>query len=144
MKKETIKGRIIRILDTRTVIINLGTDDGITNDSYFNILGDPEEIIDPFTKDVLGKVNVVKAKLKALQAYEKFTIASTSWISFSFKGTTSLNLGISNLFETEKIDEGELKVAESEIQPWKARSESPVRVGDIITVEVEREEQEKL
>jgi hypothetical protein len=137
MAKKTIKGKIIRIIDTRTVIINLGTKDGITNDSYFNILGEPEEIIDPFTKDILGSVNIVKAKLKASQAYEKFTIATTSWISHSIKFRNPLSASLADIYETVEVDEGELRVDKSKIQPWKAKSELPVNIGDTITVEVD-------
>jgi hypothetical protein len=139
MAKITIKGKIIRIIDTRTVIINLGTKDGITNDSYFNILGEPEEIIDPFTQDILGSVNIVKAKLKASQAYEKFTIATTSWISHSIKLNNPLSASLADIYETVEVDEGELRVDKSQIQPWKAKSELPVKIGDIITVEVNEE-----
>lgn len=140
MAMKTINGKIIRILDTKTVIINLGTKDGITNASYFNILGEPEDIIDPFTKDVLGRVNVVKAKLKTSHADEKFTIASTKWIQHNLKFTNTLNVGFGNLFEEQEVDEGELKVENSEIEPWKAKSETPVKVGDVVTVEIEIEE----
>jgi len=137
MAKKIIKGKIIRIIDTRTVIINLGTLDGITVDSYFNILGEPEDIIDPFSMDVLGSVNIVKAKLKASQAYEKFTIASTNWISHNLKVSNPFSLNLSEMIETTKVDEGELKVDKSEIQPWKAKSEMPVKIGDTVTVEIE-------
>lgn len=139
MAKKTIRGKIIRIIDTRTVIINLGTKDGITNDSYFNILGEPEEIIDPFSKEILGAVNIVKAKLKASQAYEKFTIATTSWVRHSIKLKDPLSASLADMYETVEVDEGELRVDKSQIQPWKAKSELPVKIGDTVTVEVDEE-----
>ncbi len=64
-------GKIIRIVDKTTAIINLGKNHGIKDSSIFSIIGNPEPIIDPF-----------------------------------------------------------------DLQPRKAKSETPVRVGDIVEVEV--------
>ncbi len=61
MPSKKIKGKIIRILDKRTVMINLGIQDGIKNTSIFHILGKPEPVIDPFTEIELGIVNVSKS-----------------------------------------------------------------------------------
>ena len=139
MAKETLTGKIIRIVDSKTIIINLGTSDGITDNSYFNLIGEPEEIIDPFSNEKLGSVNIVKAKLKTSQAYEKFTIATTNWSTTRFKVPGVVFPGMRDLFDTEVIDEGDLRVNKSEMEPWKAKSESPVKVGDIVTVEVEED-----
>lgn len=131
-----IQGNIIRIVDKTTVIINLGKKDGIKGDSIFRILGNPEQIIDPFTKENLGLVTIVKAKVKAAQIYEKFTIATTRWSSIRLKLQATLGTQISSLFDTEDVDEGELLVNSSDLQPWKAKSEIPVKVGDIVMVEI--------
>ena len=140
MAKKTIKGKIIRIVDNRTVIINLGKKDGVTDKSYFQIVGESEDIVDPFTKEKLGAVNIVKANLKASNTFEKFTIATTKWETTSLKFQSSLAQQMQDFIKTEEIDEGELKVDESEIQPWKAKSELPVRLGDTVTVDVEETE----
>lgn len=144
MSKEKIKGKIIRIIDKKTVVINLGEEHGIDNSSVFYILGEPEEIIDPFNNDILGTVNVTKTRVKASQVFDKFTIATTSW-----KVTTYNPISIySSLFKSETItqtvDEGELKVDPDDLQPWKARSETPVKVGDEVEVTVEIEEEQEL
>ena len=136
MNKKTIKGKIIRILDERTAIINLGTRDGVKEYSFFQILGEPEAVIDPFTKKELGKVTVLKAKLKTSQVYDKFTIATTRWIQSNIKGLRPFT-GILGLMETETIDEGDMRVDHKEIEPWKAQSENTVRVGDVVSVEID-------
>lgn len=133
-----IQGRIIRILDRRTAIINLGKNAGITNSSVFHILGDPETIVDPFSEEELGEIAVVKSKLKAEQVYDKFTIATTKWTIDILKGSffRSILSPYSDITETQIVDEGEMVVAPEDLQPWKAKSETPVRVGDIVEVEV--------
>jgi len=145
MPTKTIKGKIIRILDKRTVIINLGRERGIKESSIFYILGTPESVIDPFSKEELGRVTVTKSRVKATQVFEKFVIASTTWVN---KTQTFLNKDILAAITSmekvqgvetvsEKVDEGELNVKESDIQPWKAKSQIPVLIGDEVEVEVE-------
>lgn len=131
-----IQGKIIRILDKRTVIINLGKNNNINDSSVFSILGNPEPVVDPFTQEELGLVSVVKAKVKAVQVHDKFTIASTKWLSTHFKLTANLATQLGALFDTEMVDQGELLVNSTDVQPWKAKSETPVRVGDIVEVQV--------
>lgn len=132
-----LHGKIIRIVDKTTVIINLGKNHGIKDSSVFSIIGNPEPIIDPFTKEELGLVSVVKAKVKAAQVHDKFTIASTKWTKIGLKLVTpGFAAQISSLFDTETVDQGELLVNSTDLQPWKAKSETPVKVGDIVEVEV--------
>jgi hypothetical protein len=146
MATEKIKGKIVRILDKRTVVINLGSKNGIGNNSVFHILGEPEKVIDPDTNETLGTVKVSKSRVRASQVFDRFTVATTSWknTSYSFPGLRVSELlgysGISGIPTTEEIDEGELNVDVADIRPWKAKSESPVKVGDEVEVNVDVEE----
>lgn len=133
---KTIKGKIIRIIDKRTVIINLGKEHGVETDAVFSIMGDPEQIIDPDTKEILGEVKIVKSRVKAKEVAEKFTIASTKWVTTNAKVLSLFFSNIDKTIERREIDEGELLVDESEVQPWKAKSESPVKIGDTVQVEI--------
>ncbi len=130
-----IRGRIIRILDPKTVIINLGRKDGIQDDSVFSILGEPETVVDPFSREELGQVTVVKSRLGSSQVYDKMTIATTTWVD------TKLSRLVTNLLGTMEttrvsVDEGELRVKQEDIQPWKAKSESTVQLGDVVEVTI--------
>ena len=131
-----IQGRIIRILDTKTVIINLGRKHGIQMGSIFEILGEPEAVIDPFDDDrVLGTVLVVKGRVVALQVFDEFTIARTKWTQVSTRLLSADDV-LAPFVESKTIDEGELLVDPNEVQPWKAQSEIPVQVGDSVRVDV--------
>jgi len=123
--REKIKGRIIRILDGKTVVINLGRDHGIQRESIFYILGEPEKVIDPVTKEELGAVAVNKAKVVASQVFDKFTIATAPYASQD----------LSALFRTE-VD---LPIDPNDVRPWKAISESTIKVGDEVEVTVPSE-----
>ena len=135
-----VTGQIIRILDKRTVIINRGKEDGITDQTVFRILGGPEEIIDPISHETLGAVTVVKSRVKAQRAYDKFTIATTKWTDYDrTPGRLSQTALLDSLLGATipvKVDEGELLVDPEQVQPWKVRTESPVRVGDTVEAEV--------
>ncbi len=134
---ETIlTGNIIRIIDKRTVIINLGSKDGVDSNSIFSIMGEPEKIIDPNTHDELGEVTIVKSRVKAKEVAEKFTIATTKWQHSTFSLFDSVFAGMKKNVQTLETDEGELNVDELDIQPWKAKSESTIKVGDIIKVKI--------
>jgi hypothetical protein len=134
----TLQGKVIRILDERTIMINLGDKDGVTTENIFKIFGEPEEIIDPETQEVLGRLSVTKASVKATQVYERFTIASTRWVERTYAPIISTGSGFAEIFgfSDEERDEGKLNVDPSEVQPWKARSEELVRVGDVVFTEV--------
>lgn len=140
-----ITGRIIRILDKRTVIINLGSLDGVTTSSVFSIMGEPEPVIDPQTNEELGKVTVVKARVKAVEVAERFTIATSRWTETRVKlldTVFNLQLVMGYESETEVIDEGELNVKTSEIEPWKAKSVIPVKIGDKVEVSIRDKDEE--
>lgn len=141
MAKTKLRGRIVRILDAKTVVINLGRENGINNSSLFHILGDPEHVIDPETNESLGTVNVSKGRVRASQVFDKFTIARTQWVNYVASSNLFEFWGASGVSGTERVevDEGDLRVRTSEIQPWKAKSEIPVRIGDEVEVEVDLE-----
>lgn len=134
-----ISGKIIRIIDRRTVIINLGKNDGIKEDSVFSIMGSPEQISDPDTSEILGEVTIVKSRVKAKEVAEKFTIATTKWETYQINTFNKLIKVFADNVDTYEQDEGELLVEEKDIQPWKAKSESPVKVGDIVQVKIKNE-----
>ncbi|MET0648636.1 MAG: hypothetical protein ABW208_18650 [Pyrinomonadaceae bacterium] len=140
MARVKLTGRIIRILDTRTVVINLGREHGITDASIFRILGEPEQIIDPVTNEVLGSVKVTKTRVRATQVFDKFTTASTTWVEHGVAVSEAINLARIFGSTQNTVDEGELNVSPEDIRPWKAKSESPVKVGDTVEVYVEQPE----
>ncbi len=100
----------------------------------FHILADPEDVVDPETNEVLGSVKVTKGRVRALQVSEKFTIATSSW-------TESVINPLANFISTyqQQVDET-LKIERTRTEPWKGKSEIPVRVGDEVEVLVEMDE----
>ena len=50
-----IQGRVIRIFDRRSLVLNVGTADGVSSGMRFGIWTPREEIVDPETFDTWGR-----------------------------------------------------------------------------------------
>lgn len=131
-----LRGRIIRIVDPKTVIINLGSKQGVTHQSVFKILGDDEEIVDPFTNRTLGRISVVKGRVKAATVDDAYTIARahSNWPT----GETYPP----RYDPFDEIMDEKLTVDHEDLQPWKALSEEPVKLGDEVETSIWEDEDE--
>lgn len=73
-----IRGKVARVLNSREIAINVGSENGVSEGMYFHVL-DPnrEDILDPDTKEVLGSVERPKVKVKVVHVQDKLSVAST-------------------------------------------------------------------
>lgn len=74
---ERIVGKVARVNSDREVVINRGAEHGVTADDYFYVKGDPIEVIDPDTQELLGSVTATKAVVQVREVGPKFCIART-------------------------------------------------------------------
>ncbi len=75
---QPIRGTVARVLNTREIAINLGTEHGITIGMYFDVMDAEEsDIIDPNTKEMLGSIERPKIRMKITHIEEKLSVAST-------------------------------------------------------------------
>ena len=70
-----IKGKISAIINSYTVALNIGENKGVSEGMKFNILYPEIVIPDPETKQELGRLNYVKARIKIIKVYDKFCVA---------------------------------------------------------------------
>lgn len=143
--KETIHGKVAKILNSRELVINCGTNQGVKLGMYFDVF-DPkaQEIKDPETQEILGSIDRSKVRVKVTKVQIKICIAST------YK-STKVNIGGAGLgptgfartlmppkmvtkYETLKTDE----------QTWEdlSEEESYVKIGDPVVQVIEVEEDE--
>lgn len=131
-KKTPIKGKVARILNSRELIINRGSDDGVMVDMKFAVL-DPnaEDIVDPDTKEVLGSVYRPKVELEIARVEPRLSLARTFRTTRINVGGQGGGLDLSRLFMPPKYEYryDSLKTTES---TWEDLSEedSYVKVGD--------------
>ena len=123
-----LKGKIARILDSRQVIINIGSLGGVKLGMYFDILdASGQDVLDPGTNELLGSLNRTKAHLKVIQVLDKMSVASTyrevTTDPFSFAQALMMGrFGSTTTTETLKTelnapeDASEVRVGDSVIQ----------------------------
>jgi hypothetical protein len=142
MARKTLSGRIIRILDNTTVIVNLGSSDGITSETVFSVLGEPEDVVDPETTEVLGTVSIVKGRVRAKSVSDKFTICTSTWKAYAFEQLLGMMALGAKGQGTVSEEGGAWRVLDKDVKPWRAVSEDFVRVGDQVETTIDvRDEQ---
>jgi len=122
-----IRGKVARILNTREVVINRGTKDGVRRGMTFAIL-DPNmsDVVDPETGEVLGTIERPKVHVRAVEVEEKLTVAKT--YRFHYEGGTIFT-GVAGLFEPRRKVYDSLEMDDD---TWSELDEddSYVKVGD--------------
>lgn len=73
-----IRGKVAQILNTRDLVINLGSVNGVTLGMYFDVM-DPKgtDIEDPDTGEVLGSIERPKVRVKISRVETRLSMAST-------------------------------------------------------------------
>lgn len=139
-----VRGKVAKILNSREIVINLGSDQGVTEGMIFNVL-DPsgEDIKDPDTGRTLGSLRRTKLQVRVNAVQEKMAVAIT------FKKTTyhignvvlpsrqtafeSQFASIAKLLDVKRtvVKEETLKKPEGTYDPLDEK-DSYVKVGDIV------------
>ena len=83
-----IMGRIVRIIDPTTLIINRGTNHGVKNGMTFIIFEEGEEVIDPDTGESLGKYELVKGIVEVTNVQENMSQVRPPFENTSHSPTT--------------------------------------------------------
>jgi hypothetical protein len=88
---EALSGKVAKILNSRELVINIGSNRGVTVGMFFEVL-DPkgEDIVDPDSGETLGSVDRPKVKVKITRVLDKMSVASTYQ-------STRINVGGSGL-----------------------------------------------
>ena len=72
-----IKGKVAAIKSDYAIIINKGSEDGVREGMRFRIYEEGEDIKDPDTNEILGKLEYIKANVKVKFSSEKYSWAET-------------------------------------------------------------------
>jgi len=78
MMENLIKGHVAGVLNERELIINVGSDDGVTLGMKFKILSDSSIIVkDPITDEEIGEIDREKIRVKCIEVQEKLSVCTT-------------------------------------------------------------------
>lgn len=72
-----IEGKIAKIVDEYTVILNVGSADGVKEGVTFVIFDQGDEVADPDTGESLGRWEIVKGRVMVSHVQERISTAST-------------------------------------------------------------------
>lgn len=141
-EKKTICGRVAQILNSRELVINLGTEQGVEFGMYFDVL-DPkgQEIKDPVTKKVLGSIDRPKVRVKVTKVQAKICIASTYKKTEVNIGGHGVGIGgFANALMPPKLVI-EYETFKTDEQTWEdlSEEESYVKIGDPVVQVIETE-----
>ncbi|HDS73950.1 MAG TPA: hypothetical protein ENN56_00265 [Firmicutes bacterium] len=68
-----IEGRIVRIIDERTLIANVGSVAGVSVGDEFVVIQSMDQVVDPETNEELGTWEMIKARLIAIHVQSRLT-----------------------------------------------------------------------
>lgn len=122
-------GKVIRILDDKKIIINLGYNDGIGNDDRFEIYEPGKDIIDPETKESLGSFDYVKARVSAIDVQPGFSIVSDITTSRETISRGGLSALAQTKKEITKTTVHSLPIDDKQADPQKIKNEL-IQIGD--------------
>jgi hypothetical protein len=122
-------GKVIRIFDETTLLVNIGSKDGMKRGDGVFIVETGEEITDPDTGESLGALETVKAELTAVDVQERITVLKTIGSE-----AHDANLPLSARMVRDSVRSGgdreKMTVVHGEMAGLP--SPAPVRVGDTV------------
>jgi hypothetical protein len=118
-----IEGKVAKIIDEYTVVINKGSDNGVEENMRFIIYEKGKEIIDPDSKESLGYFEYVKGKVKVDIVNEKYSIA---------KSYHQAIVGVPNYFNIGAIAPKELPLDEETKKGLEKSGITIVKEGDLV------------
>ncbi|WP_162256557.1 FlgT C-terminal domain-containing protein [Companilactobacillus futsaii] len=137
--------RIAKIIDTASVVINAGEDNGIKKGDKFQIIGKKGvEVLDPETGESLGTLDDLKATVIASEIYPHMTIANSEMHEIPGIGSSEMFNAESfqNALGTSQMDifkkryvHDRLNVDKSQITGSFKKSNKPIQIGDLVVKE---------
>ena len=101
MNKEEKTLKIVKIINEYKVIVNAGKNESILEDDIFEVYEPGHEVFDPDTKESLGTLDFIKAKLRVVDVLPKMCICENrdqrlktldSVINMTYNQKTPLNV----------------------------------------------------
>jgi hypothetical protein len=130
-----IIGKIVRILSEHEVVINKGLVDGVKYNMEFVIYEEGDPIVDPHTREVLDRIEIVKDRVYVTHLQSRICITSTGPVAIDLgqaiasaqkRGEHSIALSPPS---TPRTIHPNLHVAEGQIRPLR-ESSLEIHIGD--------------
>lgn len=129
MNKHTL--RVVKIVDPYRIVINVGSEHGLTISDKVAVYAEGQPVVDPETKQVLGTLDRIKAYLNVEFVYDKMSLCinaktklSTSWASLA---TAALDLTGDRAREPMDVDPKAITGG------WET-GDTTIRIGDPVRI----------
>jgi len=73
-----ILGKVVKTLSKTAVVLNVGANDGVQEGMVFLIYEEGEEIVDPDTKEPLGRLEIAKGNVTAVNVQDRMCVAEAA------------------------------------------------------------------
>ena len=117
--------KIVRIVNDRNIVINAGNDQGLKEGDILEVFVPGEEIIDIDTGELLGTLDIIKAKLEIKNLYEKMSLCHNAQ-------TSTKNVLYESAFLFSKTTRLPLDVDMTQAQKLNITSDNVLRLGDLV------------
>lgn len=130
-KPDAITGRIVRILDDHTVMLNVGSDAGVEGPMRFAIYTPYDTVTDPETGEDLGRYRRRKGAVVVQEIAPRFCVAAAPAVTEEIVEEIGGILGFgSGRTKRTKVQRRELNVEYGQVRGLPTGD--TVRVGDIV------------
>ena len=124
-----IEGKIAKILNTRELVLNRGSDDGVSVDMEFAVLEPRLSIIDPETQEPLGELEREKIRVRVFETHPKFSLART----YETYRELNRDRGLLGGFGPQSYYVTQVKRLNTSVAPAYQEGVANVNIGDIAT-----------
>lgn len=128
----SIEGKIAKIVDEQTVVINRGSDAGVREGMKFAILAGGDTVTDPDTGESLGTWEVVKGCVKTTHVQERLSVcavAGTEQTEEQKQPSKTLSSAMVDV-SFDKSDKNKLNVRTADMSG--RPKVGPVAIGDLV------------
>ena len=75
---DAIRGYVAKLLNSRQIAINRGSDDGVTKDMLFDVVyPEAQNIVDPESGEPLGNLDLKKKRVRVTATHPRLSVATT-------------------------------------------------------------------
>ena len=124
-----IEGKIAKILNPRELVLNRGSDDGVSVDMEFAVIEPRLSIIDPETQEPLGELEREKIRVRVFETHPKFSLART----YETYRELNRDRGLLGGFSAQSYYVTQVKRLNTSGAPAYQEGVANVNIGDIAT-----------
>lgn len=126
-----IEGKVAKIIDTYTVVINRGREHGVEDGMRFIIYDPGEDITDPDTGESLGRFEDIKRKVKVVNVGQKISTAKSDE-TFEITTGTSGFIGLYSIKPSTRTELKELPLDQGTRAGLIEHKKEGIKIGDLV------------